>query len=144
MYGATGPAEKGGETRWSRRRFLGRIGAGAGALPALRLKAQPRVRFLTSLEPRESCAIATISIDGMDMAKVTSKLHDDYGIVVSHMKHPKFEGIRIVPNVSNTVREMGCFAESIEEVIKKGLSIGKRARHPSSVHGNVSCWRDAG
>lgn len=88
----------------------------------MRLKAQPRVRFLTSLAPRESCAIATISIDGMDMAKLTSRLHDDYGIVVSHMKHSKFEGLRIVPNVSNTLREMDYFAESIEEVIKKGLS----------------------
>jgi selenocysteine lyase/cysteine desulfurase len=89
---------------------------------ALRLKAQPRVRFLTSLEPRESCAIATISIDGMDMAKLTAKLHDGYGIVVSHMKHAKFEGIRIVPNVSNTLREVDYFADSIEEVIRKGLS----------------------
>ena len=89
---------------------------------ALRLKAQPKVGFLTSLKPQESCAIATISIDGMDMAKLTSKLHDDYGIIVSHMKHPKFEGIRVVPNVSNTLREMDYFAESIEEVIKKGLA----------------------
>jgi len=89
---------------------------------ALRLKAQPKVGFLTSLKPQESCAIATMSIDGMDMAKLTSKLHDDYGIIVSHMKHPKFEGIRVVPNVSNTLREMDYFAESIEEVIKKGLA----------------------
>jgi selenocysteine lyase/cysteine desulfurase len=89
---------------------------------ALRLKAQPKVHFLTSLKPEESCAIATISIDGMDMEKLTSKLHDDYGIIVSHMKHPKFEGIRVVPNVSNTLREMDYFAESIEDVIKKGLA----------------------
>jgi len=88
---------------------------------ASRLKAQPKVHFLTSLKPEESCAIATISIDGLDMAKLTSKLHNDYGIVVSHMKHSNFDGIRIVPNVSNTLREMDYFAESIEEVIKKGL-----------------------
>jgi selenocysteine lyase/cysteine desulfurase len=89
---------------------------------ALRLKAQPKVRFLTSLKPEESCAIATMSIDGMDMAKLTSKLHDAYGIIVSHMKHANFEGIRVVPNVSNTLREMDYFAESIEEVIGKGLA----------------------
>ncbi len=89
---------------------------------ALRLKSQPKVRFLTSLKPEESCAIAAISTEGMDMAKLTSKLHDSYGIIVSHMKHPNFEGIRVVPNVSNTLREMGYFAESIEDVIKKGVA----------------------
>ena len=56
------------------------------------------------------------------MAKLTAKLHDGCGIIVSHMKHAKFQGIRIVPNVSNTLREMDYFAESIEEVISKGLS----------------------
>ncbi len=89
---------------------------------ALRLQSQPEVRFLTSLKPEESYAIATISIKGMDMAKLTSKLHDSYGIIVSHMKHPNFEGIRVVPNVSNTLREMDYFAESIEDVIKKGVA----------------------
>jgi selenocysteine lyase/cysteine desulfurase len=58
----------------------------------------------------------------MDMAKLTSKLHDSYGIIVSHMKHPNFEGIRVVPNVSNTLREIDYFAESIEDVIKKGVA----------------------
>ncbi len=55
-----------------------------------------------------------------DMAKLTSMLHDNYGIIVSQIKHPKFEGDRVVPNVSNTLREMDSFAESVEEVIKKG------------------------
>ena len=88
----------------------------------MRPKAQPRVRFLTSLELRESCAIAPISIDGMDMDRLTSTLHDDYRIVVSHMKHANFEGIRIEPNVSNTLREMDYFAESIQEIVKEGPS----------------------
>ena len=87
-----------------------------------RLKTQPRVRFLTSLDPSESCAIAAFTIEGMDLTKLTGKLHDDYGIIVSHMKHAKFEGLRIVPNVSNTLREMDYFADVIEEVIRKGLA----------------------
>jgi len=87
---------------------------------ATRLKTNPRVTFLTSLDPAESCAIATINIAGVDMPKMAATLHEEHGIVVSHMKHPKFEGIRIVPNVSNSLREMDYFAEAIEDVIKKG------------------------
>jgi isopenicillin-N epimerase len=87
---------------------------------ALRLKAQPKVHFLTSLKPEESCAIATFTIDGVDHVKLTNKLHDSYGIVVSHMKHATFEGFRVVPNVSNTLREIDYFADAIEDVIKKG------------------------
>ena len=86
---------------------------------AKRLTQQPKVRFLTSLDPAESCAIATFTIEGADLAKLTNRLHDDYGIVVSHMKHAKFEGLRIVPNVSNTLREMDYFADVIEELIHK-------------------------
>jgi selenocysteine lyase/cysteine desulfurase len=87
---------------------------------ALRLKSQPRIRFLTSLKPEESCAIATFNVDGADHAKLLKTMHDDYGIVVTHMKHAKFEGIRVVPNVSNTLKEIDYFADAVEEVIAKG------------------------
>ncbi len=87
---------------------------------ANRLKTQPKIRFLTSLDPAESCAIATFTIEGADLAKLTNKLHAEYGVIVSHMKHDKFEGLRIVPNVSNTLSEMDYFADTIEEVIRKG------------------------
>jgi selenocysteine lyase/cysteine desulfurase len=87
---------------------------------AKRLKTQPKIRFLTSLDPAESCAIATFTIEGADLVKFTNKLHDDYGIIVSHMKHAKFEGLRIVPNVSNTLGEMDYFADTIEEMVRKG------------------------
>ena len=87
---------------------------------AKRLKTEPKIRFLTSLDPAESCAIATFTIEGADLVKLTNKLHDDYGIIVSHMKHAKFEGLRIVPNVSNTLKEIDYFADTIEELIRKG------------------------
>ena len=89
---------------------------------ANRLKANPRVTFLTSLDPAESCAIATINIAGVDMPKMAATLHDEHGIVVSHMKHERFEGFRIVPNIHMTIREIDYFSDVMESEIKKAAT----------------------
>jgi selenocysteine lyase/cysteine desulfurase len=89
---------------------------------ANRLRQFPKVRFYTSLDPAESCGIATFGIEGMDMAKLTEHLLDKYGIIVSPMKHPDglIDGIRIVVNVSLSVKEIDYFADVMEDIIKKG------------------------
>lgn len=89
---------------------------------ANRLKQYPQVRFYTSLDPAESCGLATFGIKGIDMAKLTEYLLDKHGIVVSHITHPDglVDGIRVVVNVSLSVKEVDYFADVVEEVIKKG------------------------
>jgi len=88
---------------------------------ANRLRTLPRVRFYSSLEPADSCGVATFGIEGIDMAKLTEQLLDKWGIVVSLMKHPEglIDGIRIVVNVSLSAREIDYFAEVMEGIIKK-------------------------
>lgn len=88
-----------------------------------RLRALPRVRFYSSLDPEDSCGIATFGIERMDMAKLAGHLLDKWGIIVSEIKHPDglFDGIRVVVNVSLTVNEIDTFADVMEEVIRKGL-----------------------
>ena len=90
---------------------------------ANRLKAFPKVRFYTSLDPAESCGIATFGIEGMDMGKVADHLLDKWGIIVSGVKHPDglVDGIRIVTNVSLSAKEIDYFADVMEGIIKKGL-----------------------
>ena len=89
---------------------------------ANRLKTNPRVTFLTSLDPAESCAIATINIAGVDMPKMAATLHDEYGIVVTHMKHERFEGFRIVPNIHMTIQEIDYFSGVMDTVIRKSAT----------------------
>jgi len=88
---------------------------------ANRLKALPRVKFYSSLDPKESCGIATIGIEGMDMAKLTAHLLDRWRIIVSTMKHPEglIDGIRIVTNVSLSAKEIDYFADVMEDIVKK-------------------------
>jgi len=87
-----------------------------------RLKQNPRVTFLTSLDPAESCAIATINISGVDMPKLATRLHDEHGIVVSHMKHARFEGFRIVPNIHMTIQEIDYFSDVMEAEMRRAAA----------------------
>lgn len=87
---------------------------------AMRLKAHPRIRMLSSLDPAESCAIATFAIEGADHAKLAQRLQDEHAIIVSHMRHATFEGFRIVPNISMTLNEIDYFADVIEKLLKQG------------------------
>ena len=88
---------------------------------AARLKPYSTVRFYSSLEPAEACAIATVGIEGLDVTKLAEHLLDRHGIVVSPMKHPDFEGIRVVVNVSLSAKEVDYFADVMEDIIKKGV-----------------------
>jgi len=92
---------------------------------ANRLRTLPRVRFYSSLDPAESCGVATFGIEGMDMGKLTEHLLDKWGIVVSSMRHPDglIDGIRIVVNVSLSAREIDYFADVMEGIIKKGALV---------------------
>ncbi len=90
---------------------------------ANRLRNLPKVRFYSSLDPAESCGVATFGVEGMDMAKLTDHLLDKWGIVVSPMKHPDglIDGIRAVVNVSLSAKEIDYFADVMEDIVKKGL-----------------------
>jgi len=87
-----------------------------------RLRGLPRVRFYSSLEPDESCGIATVGIEGMDMAKLSEHLFDKWGIIATPVKHPDglVDGMRAVVNVSLSAKEIDYFADVMEDIIKKG------------------------
>jgi isopenicillin-N epimerase len=89
---------------------------------ANRLHTLPKVRFYSSLDPAESCGIASFGIEGMDMAKLTEHLLDKWGIIVSPVKHPDglMDGIRVAVNVSLSAKEIDYFADVMEGIIKKG------------------------
>jgi selenocysteine lyase/cysteine desulfurase len=92
---------------------------------ANRLRALPKVRFYSSLDPAESCAIATFGVEGIDTGKLSEHLLDKWGIIVSPIKHPDglVDGIRIVVNVSLTVKEIDTFADVMENIIKRGALV---------------------
>src|SRR5262245_15216768 len=88
---------------------------------AKRLDGQKGVKILTSFDPKQSCGLALVNIEGLDPAKLSEHLFDQYRIITTSIKHPEFQGVRVTPNIYSTLREVDIFAEAMERVIQKGL-----------------------
>ncbi|MCI0652535.1 MAG: aminotransferase class V-fold PLP-dependent enzyme [Planctomycetes bacterium] len=88
---------------------------------AKRLRAHERVRLHTSLDPRYSCAIATVELLGIDTAAMQKHLWARHRIHTVAIKHPEFEGLRVTPSVYTTLGELDRFSDAVEKVLRDGL-----------------------
>ncbi len=89
---------------------------------AKRLVENPRVVLNTSLDPRFSCGIANFRVDGIDSGKLSSYLWREHKILLTTVKHPEFEGVRVSPSVYTTLPELDRFCDAVETAIRKGIS----------------------
>ncbi|MBL9032846.1 MAG: aminotransferase class V-fold PLP-dependent enzyme [Phycisphaerae bacterium] len=80
-----------------------------------------RVRLHTSLDPRFSCAIGTVQIDGIESDKLGDWLWSTRRILTTPIKHPEFEGLRVTASVYTTLEELDRFCSAVEHAIEKGL-----------------------
>jgi len=81
-----------------------------------------RVRLHTSLRPGFACGIATVEIEGVDPSDLTSWLWNRHKIIVTPIKHPEFQGIRVTPSVYTMLEELDRFVDAMEHVVRHGLS----------------------
>ena len=81
-----------------------------------------RVHMLTALGPNTNGAIATFSIDGMDMGKLNGWLWGTHKISTAGLGHPEFSGIRVTPNVFTSLDEIDRFADKVMVAINKGIA----------------------
>jgi len=86
-----------------------------------RLKDIPKVRFNTSFDPEQSCAIANVQIVGMNPSAIGSYLFDKHRIFTTPIVHEEFQGIRITPNVYTTLGELDRFCGVMEKIARQGL-----------------------
>src|SRR2546426_1630768 len=86
-----------------------------------KLKDVPKVRFNTSFDPNQSCAIANVHIEGSNPSAIGSYLFSKHHIFTTPIIHEEFQGIRITPNVYTTLRELDRFCEEMETIARKGL-----------------------
>ncbi len=88
---------------------------------AKRLIKHDRVRLHTSLKPGKACGLGTVEIEGVDSEAITEYLWNKYRILVTTIKHPEFEGIRVTPHVYTTLEEIDRFCDIMEDIIKNGV-----------------------
>ena len=105
----------GGQRKEARLRYLSRYWMN-------KLKDVPKIRFNTSFDPNQSCAIANVQIEGTDPKAATKYLFDKHHIFTVPIIHEEFQGIRITPNLYTTLGELDRFCEVMESIAKNGLS----------------------
>ena len=88
---------------------------------AKRLDQRPGVRILTPYDPAQSCGLASLSVEGLDVNKLVAFLWDKHRILVTPIVHKEFSCVRVTPNVYTTLAEVDRFTDVIEDVIRKGL-----------------------
>jgi selenocysteine lyase/cysteine desulfurase len=104
----------GGKRKEARLRYLSRYWMN-------RLKGVPKIRFNTSFDLNQSCAIANVHIEGTHPEAVTKYLFDKQHIFAVPIMHEEFQGIRITPNLYTTLGELDRFSEQMELIARKGL-----------------------
>jgi isopenicillin-N epimerase len=104
----------GGKRKEARLRYLSRYWMN-------RLKDVPKVRFNTSFDPQQSCAIANVDITGVNPSAIGSYLFDKHRIFTTPIIHEEFQGLRITPNVYTTLAELDRFSNVMEVIARKGL-----------------------
>ncbi len=104
----------GGKRKEARLRYLSRYWMN-------QLKDVPKVRFNTSFDPKQSCAIANVDIQGLNPSAIGSYLFDKHRIFTTPILHEEFQGLRITPNVYTTLSELDRFCRIMETIARKGL-----------------------
>src|SRR5437764_10870892 len=88
---------------------------------AKRLEQRPGVKILTPYDPAQSCGLASVSVEGLDVNKLVAFLWDKHRILVTPIVHKEFSCMRVTPNVYTTLAEIDRFADVMEDVLRRGL-----------------------
>jgi isopenicillin-N epimerase len=109
FHEGVGPARKEARLRLLARRWMNQ------------LKDEPRVRFNTSFDDRQSCALANVHIEGTEPEALCNYLMRRHKIFATPIVHDEFKGVRITPSVYTTLKELDRFSEVMTGIAKKGL-----------------------
>jgi len=88
---------------------------------AMRLLEHDRIRLHTSLDPRYSCGLATVEIEGIDPGDLNSYLWREHRIITTPINHPQFRGIRVTPSVYTLPAELDRFCDAMEHAADHGV-----------------------
>jgi selenocysteine lyase/cysteine desulfurase len=84
------------------------------------LVGRPGVRLHTNLDPGRSCALATVEVVGVPADALARHLWERHRILVTAIRHPDVEGIRVTPSVYTTLGEIDRFREALDTVVRHG------------------------
>lgn len=86
-----------------------------------RLQDLKNVRFYTNLDPKHSCALTTVGIEGIKSADLAGWLLAKHSIFVTAIVNDFIDGIRVSPNVYSTVGEVDRLGDAMLIAAKNGI-----------------------
>jgi selenocysteine lyase/cysteine desulfurase len=84
---------------------------------ATRVKEMPGVKLYTSLDPRFSCAICGVSVEGVPPRDLMNTLFDKYKIHTVSIDYEKIHCIRVTPHVYTTIADLDKFVGAMGEIV---------------------------
>jgi len=82
----------------------------------------PKVKLHTSLNPKYSCAICGVSIDGMTPGELDSALFEKYKIHTVGIVWENISCVRVTPHVYTTLPDLDKLVKAIGEIASKSKS----------------------
>lgn len=85
------------------------------------VKQNPKVKIHTSLNPKYSCAICGVSVNGMTPAELDSQLFNNYKIHTVGIVWENISCVRVTPHVYTKLKDMDKLIRSINEIADKKI-----------------------
>ena len=86
---------------------------------ASRVQQMPKVKLHTSLDPRYSCAICGVSVDGMTPAQLEAALFDQYKIHTVGIVWENISCVRVTPHVYTSIADLDKLVGAIQAISTK-------------------------
>ena len=86
---------------------------------ASRVAEMPKVKLHTSLDPRYSCAICGVSVDGMTPAQLEAALFDQYKIHTVGIVWENIKCVRVTPHVYTSIADLDKMVGAIQAIAAK-------------------------
>jgi len=82
---------------------------------------EPKIKWFTSLDRTQSCALTTVGIEGIKTSDLHSWLFQQKGIYTTTIVNEFIDGLRITPNVYATVGEVDRLANALLQACREGI-----------------------
>jgi selenocysteine lyase/cysteine desulfurase len=76
----------------------------------------PRVMVNTPNDPKRSCAIANVGIEGMKSTDLAKTLFDRYHVWTVAIDTANVHGVRVTPQVFTTRQELDVFVRALKQI----------------------------
>jgi selenocysteine lyase/cysteine desulfurase len=83
------------------------------------VKQNPKVKIHTSLNPKYSCAICGVSVDGMTPSELDTQLFNNYKIHAVGIVWENISCVRVTPHVYTKIKDLDKLIRAINEIADK-------------------------